>query len=147
MKFAKAVFIGAGIWGLLILSPLYFLIDTVAVDHPSVRTEPQFYLGFAAVAVAWQVAFLVIGTNPTRFRTLMLTAMLEKFGYVLSMTVLYVGGRLIQSEALIVIVPDFVLGVLFVAAYLRTPAVEYRLKSSTGDRVSSEQAIGERVFQ
>ena len=124
MKFAKIVFTTAGIWGLVILTPLYFLVDTVAADHPSVRMDPQFYYGFLAVALAWQIAFLVVGRNPSRFRALMPVCMLEKFGYVLSMAVLYVGGRMPQSEALVVIVPDFVLGLLFIAAYLKTPANE-----------------------
>ena len=29
MKFAKMVFVAAGVWGIVILTPLYFLFDAI----------------------------------------------------------------------------------------------------------------------
>jgi hypothetical protein len=82
--------------------------------------HPEWYYGFIAVALAWQAAFLVIAGNPVRYRSIMLPAMLEKFGYVATLAVLYMQGRLNASQ-LAIGSPDLILGFLFVAAFLRTP--------------------------
>jgi hypothetical protein len=119
-RFARLVFAAAGIWGLAILTPLYFLFDYVGRQSPPPITHPDFYYGFVAVALVWQVAFLLIARDPARFRPLMLLAMLEKFGYVATLAVLYAGGRLSPVQAAPAI-PDLMLGVLFVAAFMRTP--------------------------
>jgi hypothetical protein len=119
MRFAKAVFLGAGIWGLLIATPLYFLHDTIARQHPSVTADPQFFYSFLAVTMAWQFAFLVIGSDPGRLRMLMLPGMIEKFGYVLTIVVLWVNGYAAASDALLA-VPDCMLGILFGVAFVRT---------------------------
>ena len=71
---------------------------------------PQFFRGLFAVALAWQVALLVIGSNPVRFRPLMIPAVIEKMGYVASLVVLYTTGRISALEFQPVL-PDFVLGV------------------------------------
>jgi len=120
MTFAKRVFTGAGIWGLLVLAPIYFLFDRIGADYPPAITHPEFFYGFLAITVPWQLAFLVIGSNPSRFRSLMPVAMVEKFFYVASLLVLYAQQRMTAGQ-LVVIVPDFILGVLFVASYLKTP--------------------------
>jgi hypothetical protein len=70
MKFAKYVFTGAGIWGIVVLSPLYWLFDITGRRYASPADYPQFFYGFLSVAMAWQIAFLVIGSNPARFRPL-----------------------------------------------------------------------------
>ncbi len=116
MKFARVVFLVAGVWGLVIVTPLYFLHDTIARQHPSLITDPQFFYSFLAVTMAWQLAFLVIGSDPARFRMLMIPSMVEKFGYVLSMLVLWMNGRTPVPDALTA-VPDCLLGILFVVAY------------------------------
>jgi len=120
MRFAKMVFTGAGVWGLVVLTPLLFLFDYMGRQYPPPITHADFYYGFVVVALAWQVAFLLIGTDPLRFRPLMIAAMLEKFGYVATLSVLYARGDL-QAAQFAVAVPDFVLGLLFVAAFRTTP--------------------------
>ena len=82
MRFARVVFSVAGVWGLLVLAPLYFMFDAVGQMYPPPVTHPDFYFGFIGVALAWQVAFLGIGRDPGRLRPMMVPAMLEKFGYV-----------------------------------------------------------------
>ena len=89
MKFAKVVFIVAGVWGIVVLTPLYFLIDVTGRQYAPPTAYPQFFYGFLSVAMAWQIAFLVIGSNPARFRLLMIVAIIEKLGYVLTLAVLY----------------------------------------------------------
>jgi len=119
MKFARVVFVAAGIWGLAVLPPFYWLVD-ITGRHYDVPTQyPQFFYGFMAITLAWQVAFLVIGSNPARFRPMMIPSMLEKFGYVVTLAVLYAQGRVSSTDAQ-AIVPDLTLGVLFVAAFVKT---------------------------
>jgi len=81
MKFAKIVFLCAGIWGILILSPLYFMFDVIGRQDPPPITHPAFYYGFVGAGLSWQVAFLIIATNPSRFRPFMVAGMIEKFSY------------------------------------------------------------------
>ena len=108
MRFARVVFSIAGIWGFLVLTPLYFMLDLVGREYPPPVTHPDFYYGFVTITLAWQVAFLVIATDPIRFRPFMLVAMLEKFGYVATMWALYARGGL-QLAQLSVCGPDVVL--------------------------------------
>lgn len=116
MRFAKFVFRGAGIWGLAVLLPFYGLVDVTGRRYMPPADYPQFFWGFFSVALAWQIAFLVIGSNPSRFRPLMLPAVVEKMGYVATLVVLYATGR-ISALDVQPVVPDFVLGCLFVAAW------------------------------
>jgi hypothetical protein len=117
------VFTVAGIWGILIMTPLYFTIDAVSRASPPPITHPELYYGFIDVTLAWQIAFLVIARNPVRYRTMMLAGILEKALYVTTMVVLCFQGHLLPGQAAVVIVPDGTLGLLFVAAFFRTPAL------------------------
>jgi hypothetical protein len=109
----------AGVWGIVVLTPLYFMSDLIGRRYPPAITHPDFYYGFLGVGLAWQVAFLVIARDPVRFRPMMVPATLEKFIYVISLSVLHVEGRL-PSGQLVGVGPDLVLGVLFIAAFLKT---------------------------
>jgi hypothetical protein len=121
MKFAKIVFWIAAIWGVLILTPLYFMFDLIGRQDPPPITHPAFYYGFAGTALAWQIAFMIIATNPVRFRPLMLAGMVEKFSYGAALTVLYLQHRLHPSDLTFGAV-DLLLGILFVLAFLKTRA-------------------------
>jgi hypothetical protein len=118
MKFAKAVFWSAGIWGILVLTPLYFMFDLIGQKDPPPITHPAFYYGFVGVGLAWQVAFFIIATDPVRFRPLMVACMVEKFGGAAALTVLYLQQRLHPSD-LTFGVADLLFGVLFVFAFVR----------------------------
>ena len=121
MKFARMVFFVAGAWGIVVLTPLYFLFDAIGRQHSSPITYPQFFYGFLAVTMAWQFAFLVIGSDPARFRLMMIPSVVEKLGFVLSMGILYSEGRIAVTDVVIVM-PDFLLGVLFTIAFAKTSA-------------------------
>ena len=82
MKFARVVFLIAGVWGIVVLTPLYFLVDLTGRQYVAPADYPQFFYGFLSVALAWQIAFLVIGSSPGRFRPLMIPSIVEKFGHV-----------------------------------------------------------------
>ena len=125
MKFAKMVFVAAGVWGIVILTPFYFLFDAIGRMYSSPINYPQGYYGFLAITMAWQFAFLVIGSNPARYRLMMIPSMVEKLGYVLTMGVLYIQGRIPVTDVL-VISPDLLWGVLFVTAFAKMSALAGR---------------------
>jgi len=118
MRFASRVFTGAGIWGLLVLTPLYFTFDLVGREYPPPITHPDLYYGFIGLAMAWQFGFLAIGRDPVRFRPMMIPAVLEKFIFVVSQTALYMQGR-VRPGQLAVAGPDLILGILFIVALFR----------------------------
>lgn len=119
MKFAKYVFIAAGVWGIAVLTPLFFLVDITGRPYPAPTDYPHFYYGFLAVALAWQFAFLVIGSNPVQYHLLMIPAFIEKAGYIATTTLLYSQGR-ISADEVGTAIPDSLLLVLFVVAFLKT---------------------------
>jgi hypothetical protein len=119
MNFPKVVFIAAGVWGIVVLTPLYFLLDVTGRQYAPPTAYPQFFYGFLSVAMAWQIAFLVIGWNPARFRLLMIPSIIEKLGYVATLAVLYALGRIPAADATPAF-PDFLLGVLFIVAFAKT---------------------------
>jgi hypothetical protein len=121
VKLARIVFIAAGIWGIVVLPPLYFLHDITGRPYRPPVDYPHFFYGFISVALAWQIAFLVVGSNPARFRPLMVPGMIEKFGHVAGVVVLYTQSRIAAADALAA-VPDFLLGFLFVVAFATTRA-------------------------
>ena len=78
MRFAKIVFLVAGIYGSLILAPLYFMENTIGRQTPPAITHPEYFYGFLGAGLAWQVLFLVLSTDPVRYRTMILPSVLEK---------------------------------------------------------------------
>ena len=119
MKFARVVFIGGGVWGIAALAPLYWLVDISGRRYAPPVDYPQFFWGFFSVAIVWQFAFLLIGSNPVRFRPLMVLAILEKFGFILTLALLLGRGRIPGADAAAAI-PDTLVGLLFIAAFVRT---------------------------
>lgn len=118
MKFAKIVFWIAGIWGILVITPLYFLFDVIPQKDPPAITHPGFYYGFVGTALAWQIAFCFMATDPIRYRPLIIPSIFEKFSYAVAIVVLVLQGRTSRGD-LIFAATDFLLGVLFVTVYLR----------------------------
>jgi len=62
----------------LALTPLYFMFDLIGRNDPPPITHPGFFYGFVGIGLAWQVAFIIIATDPVRFRPLMIPCILEK---------------------------------------------------------------------
>jgi len=121
MKFAKVVYLVAGIYGLLITAPIFFLEAQIGRDTPPAITHPEYFYGFLCAVLAWQVAFLIISRDPIRYRPLMLATIIEKFSYAIAVPILFSQGR-VTSMMLAFALIDLCLGILFVWAYLRTPA-------------------------
>jgi hypothetical protein len=119
MRFARRVFLVSGIYGLLVMTPQYFLEHHLSRDDPPAVTHPEFYYGFVGVTVAWQVLFLVIARDPHRLRPAMPVAVLEKAAFAVAVPVLYSLGR-VHATLLVFAVLDATWGVLFATAYVRT---------------------------
>jgi hypothetical protein len=120
-RFSSIVFLAAGIYGLIVLAPGFFGEKMVAEKMPPAITHPEFYYGFLGVAVAWQVAFLIIARDPQRFRPIIPAAILEKLTFCVACAVLLALGRI----PLIVAMGgagDFILGTLFTISYFRLRA-------------------------
>ena len=93
VRFARWVFLLAGIAGLIEIAPLYLLENLVGQRQPPPITHPLLYYGFVGLALAWQIAFLIISRNPLRYRPLMPAIFLKKLLYPLCMVVLHLPGR------------------------------------------------------
>ena len=120
MKFTKIVFRIAGIWGVLVLTPLYFIFDLIGRNDPPPITHPAFVYGFVGAALAWQIAFFFIATDPVRYRPLMIPSVFEKFSYAVAVIILVMQHRMRASDLIFGGV-DLLLGFLFVIAFFRTP--------------------------
>ena len=119
MKFARIVFWVAGIWGFLIITPLYFLFDMIGKQDPPPITHPAFFYGFAGVALVWQLTFILIARDPIRLRPIMVPAILEKLVWSVPV-ILLVSQKRMRSSDLLFAAIDLSLGALFLVAYLRT---------------------------
>jgi hypothetical protein len=119
MKFAKIIFWIAGIWGLLVITPLYFLFDIIGQKDPPAITHPGFFYGFVGCALAWQIAFCFIATDPVRYRPLMIPSILEKGSYAIAIVALVSQGRT-NPRDLLFAATDSLLGLLFVISYFKT---------------------------
>lgn len=108
----------AGAWGLITLTPLYFLLDSIGRSTPPPVNHPEFFYGFVGLALVWQVAFFLIGSNPARFRPMMIPAMLEKISYVVMMVLLCLRQQVTVVQVLST-VPDAFLAVFFAIAFFK----------------------------
>jgi hypothetical protein len=124
MKFAKVVFWGAGIWGVLVLAPLYFMFDVIGQKDPPPITHPGFYYGFVGLGLAWQIAFFLIARDPVRFRPMMIPSVVEKFSWGIAVAVLVLQGRMHRSDILFGGM-DTLLGIFFVVVYVSTGGVRW----------------------
>jgi hypothetical protein len=118
MRSTRLIFWIAGIYGLIVLTPLYFLEEQIGYDFPPPITHPEYFYGFVGVGVSWQVAFLVIGQNPARYRPLIIPAILEKATFGIAMIVLFAQQR-VSARLLAFGIVDLAWGVLFAVAFWR----------------------------
>jgi hypothetical protein len=119
VRFAKIVFLVAGIYGLLILTPIYFMEGKIGRETPPAITHPEYFYGFLGAGLAWQVLFLVLASDPGRYRAMILPSVLEKVTYGIALIVLFSQHRLPLSLLEVGSV-DWVFAFLFLAAYFKT---------------------------
>ncbi len=115
MRFARWVYLVAGIYGIVALVPLLFMEARQAPGNG----YPIFYYGFIGVALAWQGLFVAISRDPVRFRPVVPFCVLEKAGFAVAAPWLYALGKT-TATMLAAGVMDALLGALFVGAYMAT---------------------------
>jgi hypothetical protein len=118
---ARRTFRWAGIYGLIVLFPTLFLEARIGIDAPPPITHPEYYYGFVGLALAWQLVFLVIGSDPVRFRPLMWPAVAEKFSWGAAAFGLALAGRAVAGGTMFFAAIDVALGCAFIVARQHTP--------------------------
>jgi hypothetical protein len=113
VKFARWVFLLAGIIGLIEITPMFFLENKIARELPPAITHPEFYYGFLVIVLTWQIAFLIISRDPERYQPLMPALFLEKLLYPIVIAVLYVQGR-----ASVELLPGPIIDLIMLAAFV-----------------------------
>src|SRR3954468_18046537 len=116
MRFARWAFLISAIYGLIVTTPLFFLEQRIAQDAPPAITHPEFFYGFASLVIAWQIMFLLIASDPLRYRPAMLVGVVEKMSFVIPVPILFMLGR-VQPSALAFAMLDGVQAILFAIAY------------------------------
>lgn len=117
MRFSRWLFLLAGIYGLVALVPMYFMESMISDQEPPAITHPEFFYGFIGVAVAWQVAFLIISTDPPRYRPLLVAAVLEKLSFGVAVLVLRLQDR-VSASMVFAGCTDLLLAALFTSSYV-----------------------------
>lgn len=118
MQFAKWVFRLAGIYGIVTVAPLYFLEGAITRATGPI-SHPEYFYGFVGLCVLWQILFLLISSDPSRWRPAMPVAVLEKLSFSLPVLALYVGRR-VDSSVTVFACVDLVWAALFATAFLRS---------------------------
>lgn len=121
MRAIQWLFWAAGVYGVVIVAPLFFMEQRLGEDYPPPIAHPEYYYGFAVSVLGFQLMYLVIGFDPVRFRPLMLLGAACKLGFAAAVWILYAHSRvagLMPGLASI----DAVLGVLYLWAWAKTPA-------------------------
>lgn len=120
MKLARWIFGIAGVYGILVIAPLYFMEARIGRDDPPAITHPEYFYGFVGITLAWQIVFLMIAREPARYRPLMLASVLEKLAWGVAAIVLFqqqrVSGMTLGFGGI-----DLLLGALFVVAFFMAP--------------------------
>ena len=116
MTFARRVLWVAGIYGLLVIVPIFFLEARIGRDYPPAITHPEYFYGFLCVTLAWQVLFLFMAQDPVRYRPLLIPSVLEKIGFPIATLVLLAQQRVLLPTAAFSMV-DLVFAALFIISY------------------------------
>lgn len=117
MKFAKYLFLLAGVSGIVLLFPLYFIetgTSETAISHPA------FYYGFIGVALAFQVLFIIISFDLYKYRMVIIPCIIEKVGFAVPVILLYFQNKVPQT-ILGAGIMDLILGILFAIVFFMKP--------------------------
>ncbi len=119
MRFARIVFLIAGIYGLLVIVPMYFMEGKIGREMPPPITHPEYFYGFLGGTLTWQFLFLALASDPLRYRAMILPSILEKASYEVALIFLFAQHRLPLAVLTLGSV-DWILAALFIAAYIAT---------------------------
>lgn len=109
MKIVRIIFALAAAWGFLALVPGLF---------GEAGPRPEYYYGFIGIALVFQLIFILIATDPARYRALIPIAILEKLSFFLPVTLLYAQGRVPMGPVFVGGMVDGLFMLLFGLAWL-----------------------------
>ncbi len=110
MSFARWSFTLAGIYGLIATLSLY--------AGPPLTPATQWLYGFAGAAAATQLAYLLIASDPPRYRMVIPVGIASKLSFAIPMTLLYVRGVAPRSTLVFAAI-DLVLALVFAINFVR----------------------------
>ena len=116
VRLARRIYDVAGIYGLIVLLPLYFAEPVLAARAP--LNHPEYFYGFIGAASVMQLVCLTIARDPVRFRPLMPLAVLAKLNFFIAVAILYLSGR-VNSYAMALVSVDLLLAMAFAFVWLR----------------------------
>ncbi len=112
--FPGRMFRWAAIYGVVVLTPLYLT--------PLPAQGAEVFLGFVGVALVFQAVFWIIGSDPVKYRALMLPAVAEKLVFGIPALALFARGATVPPVAAFAAI-DVALGFGFFLAWRQTPAI------------------------
>lgn len=118
MQFAKWVFRIAGIYGVLLIAPMY-LLEPVFNAQGQPLTHPEHFYGFVGITLAFQLVFLVMSRDVARFRPLIPVCVFEKVVFPAAIWPLYLLGRTPGIVTFFSSI-DIMWAVLFTLSWFRT---------------------------
>lgn len=110
MRFARWSFWCAGIYGLIVLLPLY--------AQAPLGSASLWMFGFAGAAVATQLAYLLIGSDPPRYRMVIPVGIVAKLSFFVPVALLYVRGE-VPGVMMGFALTDLALALLFAVNFVR----------------------------
>lgn len=116
IRFARWTFLLAAAYGIAVLGGWMFVTPAM-VGHARYQ-QPEIYYGFGSVGLAWQAAFVLIATDPRRYRPLMLIAALFEKLFFSGILVVLMLRHIAGLHWIPVAVIEGSLGIAFVVAYL-----------------------------
>lgn len=137
MNFTRWTFIVAGLYGIIMLAPLYFSENQISTSFPPAITHLEYFYGFISIALVWQILFLLIAFNPLRYKLVIIPAVLEKFSFGI-ITVILFSQQKISPVMLGPGIIDVIFGCLFVIAFFKTKEVK---KENIGRVLSEEEKV------
>lgn len=119
VKASRRIYTIAGIYGLIVLLPLYFGERAIAAMGQPL-TRPEYYYGFIGAACSFQLVYLMIGHDPVRFRPLMPLTPIAKWSFTIPVAILFCAGR---TDLFVMIMAsiDAMIGLAFLWAWRITP--------------------------
>ena len=120
MRLPRLIFAIAAIYGLIVLVPILFLEGRIGRDFPPALTHVEYFYGFLGGGIVMQLLYLLIASDPIRYRPVMLLGVASKWSFGLTCLLLFAQGRM-AAGALPLPMIDLGLGALFLLAWLRTP--------------------------
>ncbi len=117
-KFATWVFRGAGVYGVLLIGPMYFM-EPVLVAQGQPLSHPEHFYGFVGITLSFQLMFLAMSRDIVRHRSLIPVCIVEKVLFPAAVWPLFLAGRTPGIVAAFATI-DVLLALLFAISWVRT---------------------------